>query len=232
MSEAQLEAPALETAEEFAKRANYQILDATLTEQEMHKLSLIARQYGAASLVVRSCDVDSALRFLNLGVVQVASVAGHPFGGNSTAVKLYEIRDLLRRGVRQIYAYPNPGKLRSRQFQHQEVELIQMADACIEAGATLKIVADNALLDEEMKIIVCRMAKRVNAHFVASTEPRDLELLIKHCGHGAQVEAGGVQTYEQAREALKLGCTQISTSLLEPVMKGKGAELAAARATS
>lgn len=232
MSEAQLEAPPLESAEEFAKRVNYQILSPTLTEQGMHKLSVVARQYGAGSLVVRSCDVDSALRFLNLGVVQVASVAGHPWGGNSTAVKVYELRDLLRRGVRQIYAYPNPGKLRSRQFQHQEVELIQMADSCIEAGATLKIVADNDLLDEEMKIIVCRMAKRVNANFVASTKPRDLELLVKHCGHRAQVEAGGVETYEQAREALAAGCTQISTALLEQVMKGKEAEVAAAKLPS
>lgn len=232
MSEVQLEAPVLETAEEFAKRINYQILDPALTEQELHKHSVIARQYGAASLVVRSCDADSAMRFLNLGVVQVASVAGHPYGGSATAVKVYELRDLLRRGVRQIYAYPNPGKLKSRQFQHQEVELIQMADSCIEAGATLKVVADNDLLDEEMKIIICRMAKRVNAQVVASTQPRDLELLAKHCGHRVRLEVGGVTTYEQAREALALGCTQISTAFLEPVMKGKEAELAAARLPS
>ncbi len=232
MSEAQVEAPVLESAEDFAKRVNYQILHPALTEQEMHRQSVIARQYGAASLVVRSCDADSALRFLNLGVVAVASVAGHPWGGNATAVKVYELRDLLRRGVKQIYAYPNPGKLKSRQFQHQEVELIQMADSCIEAGATLKVVADNDLLDEEMKIIVCRMAKRVNAHFVASTRPRDLELLVKHCGFRVQLEVGGVETYEQARLALAAGCAQITTARLEPVMQGKQAELAAARLPS
>lgn len=225
----QAEAPVIETAEAFAKRCNFQILHPTITEQDLHKLSIIARQYGAGSLVVRSCDADSALRFLNLGTVAVASVVGHPYGGNATAVKVYEIRDLIRRGIRQIYAYPNPGKLKSRQFQHQEVELIQMADACIEAGATLKIIADNDLLDEEMKIIICRMAKRVNAHFVASTQPRDLELLVKHCGFRAQVEAGGVETYEQAKQALALGCTQISTTQFEPVMLGKEAEPKAAK---
>lgn len=216
-----------ETAEEFARKLNFQALSPTITEKDLHKLSLIARQYGAASLVIRSCDADSALRFFNLGVVQVASVVGHPFGGNSTAVKVYECRDLLRRGVRQIYAYPNPGKMFSRQFQHQEVELIQLADACIEAGATLKIVADNSLLDEEMKIIICRMAKRVNAHFIASTEPRDLELLKKHCGHRVELEAGGIETYEQARLALELGCAQLTTTALEQLMLSREAALRA-----
>lgn len=162
---------------------------------------------------MRPCDVDSALRFLSAGVVKVASVVGYPHGANSSAVKQYEARDLLRRGVRDIYAYPNPGKLFSRQFQHQEVELIQIADACIEADASLKVVLDNALLDEEMKIITCRMAKRVSAHFVATTEPRDLELIRKYCADRVQLECGGVRTMEEVRLAFAAGCARIATPL-------------------
>ena len=90
----------------------------------------------------------------------------------------------------------------SRQFQHQEVELIQMADSCIEAGALLKVVIDNPLLNEEMVIILCRMAKRVNAHYVTTTQPRDLELVRKHCGFHVEVECGGVRTLAEALDAL------------------------------
>lgn len=142
--------------------------------------------------------------------VNVASVAGYPWGSNATAVKVYECRDLIRRGVREIYAFPNPGKMLSRQFQHQEIELIQMADDCLEAGATLKVVIDQALMNDEMKVILCRMAKRVNAHYVASTQPRDLEMLLKYCGDRALVEAGGVQTLGEARAALTLGCKHVT----------------------
>lgn len=162
-------------------------------------------------MLVRPCDVDSAARFLSLGVVQVASTVGHPFGSSNSGVKVYECRDLIRRGVRVLHAYPNPGKMLSRQFQHQEVELIQMADACIEAGALLKVVIDNPLLNEEMVIILCRMAKRVNAHFVTTTVPRDLELIVKHCGFRVQVECGGVRTLEEAKMAFTLGCARISS---------------------
>lgn len=180
----------------------------------MYDRCLWARQYQIASVVVRPCDVDSAMRFLNLGVIQVASVCGYPHGASASAVKVYECRDLLRRGVRRITAYPNPGKMLSRQFQHQEVEFIQMADACIEAGAELKIAIDNPVLNDEMKIILCRMAKRVTAQWVTTTQPQDLELILKHCGDRVRAECGGVRTLDEARQALALGCAHISTAVL------------------
>lgn len=138
--------------------------------------------------------------------VKVASTAGFPWGSSATATKVYECRDLIRRGVREIYAFPNPGKMLSRQFQHQEIELIQMADDCLAAGATLKVVIDQGLMNDEMKIILCRMAKRVTAHYVATTQPRDQEMLVKYCGDRARVEAGGIQTLDDVCAAWNLGC--------------------------
>lgn len=172
---------------------------------------MTARQLGVAAVIVRPCDVDSAQRFLGLGAVQLASVAGYPYGISNTAVKLYEARDLLRRGVRELYVYPNPGRLLSRQFQHQEIELVQIAEACAEAGAALKVVVDNLRLNDEMKIIVCRMAKRVAAHAVAAVEPRDLALLMKHCSGRVLLESGA-RNLEEARTALAAGCVRLWTA--------------------
>jgi len=182
-------------------------------------------------VVVRPCDADSALRFLDLGVIRVGSTVGHPFGTSATATKVYECRDLLRRGVKQLNAYVNPGKMISRQFQNQEVELIQLADACIEKGAILKIVLDNRLMPDEMKIILCRMAKRVNAHFITTTEPKDLEMVRKYCGFHVAVEAGGVTTLEQAQAAFALGCTRIRTHHPQAILDQYSASLKAGSAT-
>lgn len=209
----------VESKEEFFQKIDYEILEATLTEDELYNRCLRARQYGVGTVLVRPCDVDSAGRFLSLGVVKVASTVGHPYGSSNSGVKVYECRDLLRRGVRVLHAYPNPGKMISRQFQHQEVELIQMADSCIEAGALLKVVIDNPLLNEEMVIILCRMAKRVNAHYVTTTQPRDLELVRKHCGFHVEVECGGVRTLAEAKMARELGCARISSPDPESLMK-------------
>jgi deoxyribose-phosphate aldolase len=225
-------AGAEESVEEFAKKIDYEILQAALTEKQLYNACLVARQHGLGSVVVRPCDADSALRFLSLGVVKVASTVGHPFGSSNTGVKVYEARDLLRRGVKQIWAYPNPGKLFSRQFQHQEVELIQLADSCLESGGVLKIVADTAMLDEEMKIILCRMAKRVNAHYVAASEPKDLELFLKYCGELVKVECGGIETLAQARLAFAAGCERIVSRNPEAILTALAAERAARAATT
>ena len=192
--------------EDFVKKVNLPLLKATLTEKELYDRCLAARAHAIAAVIVRPCDVDSALRILNMSSVRVASVAGYPWGSNATATKVYECRDLIRRGVREIYAFPNPGKMLSRQFQHQEIELIQMADDCLAAGVTLKIVIDQGLMNDEMKIILCRMAKRVNAHYVATTQPRDHEMLLKYCNNRASVEIGGLQTLDEACAAWNLGC--------------------------
>lgn len=216
-----------ETVEEYAKKIDLEILQAALTEDQLYHQCLTARALGVGAVVVRPCDVDSALRYLHLGVVRVGSTVGHPFGTASTAVKVYECRDLLRRGVKQINAYVNPGKMISRQFQNEEVELIQLADACIEAGATLKVVLDSRLMPDEMKIILCRMAKRVNAHFVTTTEPKDLELVRKHCGFRVDTEAGGITALEQAEQAFALGCTRIRTHHPQPILDAYSASLKA-----
>jgi deoxyribose-phosphate aldolase len=91
----------------------------------------------------------------------------------------------------------------------------------------LKIVLDNELLNEEMKIIICRMAKRVNANFITTTEPRDLELILKHCGFRVSVECGGITTLAKAREVLAMGCTRLTTTVPEALIKALEAEQAA-----
>ena len=89
------------------------------------------------ALIVRPSDVDNALRWLGPGSLIVGSTAGYPDGSTTTGAKLYEGRDLLRRGAREIEMVVNVGKLVSRQFQYVEMELLQMAKSCHESGAPL-----------------------------------------------------------------------------------------------
>src|SRR5262245_18059119 len=106
--------------EKLEEKKDVLMLGPALTADQLYQHCLTARARGFGSVVVRPCDADSALRFVGNGGVQVASVVGYPFGGNASAVKQYECRDLLRRGVRIIHAYPCPGRLHSRHFQYQE----------------------------------------------------------------------------------------------------------------
>src|SRR5690606_28758474 len=91
--------------------------------------------------------------------------AGFPHGSSNTATKLYEGRDLLRRGAKEVSLVVNYGKMISRQFQHVETEILQMSESCHQAGAILKVIFENAYLAQDLKIILCKMCKRTDPDF-------------------------------------------------------------------
>jgi deoxyribose-phosphate aldolase len=180
-----------------------------------------------ANVTVRPSDADLAVNLMRDSGIPVGSVAGFPHGSSTTPVKLYEARDLLRRGVREIDMVLNIGKLLSRQFHYVESELAQMAEACHEQGAILKVIFENAYLTDELKIIACKIAKRAGVDFVktstgfAPTGARieDLRLMYQHCAPVVQVKAaGGIRTLEQAIAVYEAGCTRFGATATAAIL--------------
>ncbi len=66
----------------------------------------------------------------------------------------------------------------SRQFQHVETEILQMSESCHQSEAALKIVFESAYLAEDLKNILCKMAKRTDADFIESDNAADLAQLM------------------------------------------------------
>ena len=140
-----------------------------LTDEQVAAGCDLARHYQVASVSVRPCDVDLAVRMLNGSGVAVGTVAGFPHGSTTTAVKLYEIRDVLRRGAKEVDMVLNIARLLSRQFQFVETELLQAAEECHKQGALLKVIFENAYLTDELKIVACRISARAEVDFVKTS---------------------------------------------------------------
>src|SRR5687768_17162794 len=94
--------PPLTTYEGIAKMIDHSLLRPEMIGQEIEVGCRVARDYQVASVTVRPCDVDFAVRAMEGSGVPVGSVAGFPHGSTTTATKLYECRDLLRRGAKEI----------------------------------------------------------------------------------------------------------------------------------
>src|ERR1022692_2470127 len=129
----------------------------------------LAKRYRIACVSVRPCDVDLAVRTLAGSPVRPGSVVGFPHGSQNTATKLYEARDLLRRGAREIDMVVAISKLLSREFQYVQMELQQMAETCRKEGALVKVILENAYLTDELKIIACRCCERAEVDFVKTS---------------------------------------------------------------
>jgi len=224
----------LTTYEQLAKMIDHSLLRPELSEQQVIEGCEIARRYEVATVTVRPCDVDLAVRLMNGSSVPVGTVAGFPHGSSTTAAKLYEARDLLRRGVKEIDMVINIGKLISRQFQYVEAELVQMAQTCHEQGAILKVIFENAYLTEELKIVACRISKRAGVDFSKTSTGfaptgatlEDLRLMVQHCAPQVRVKAaGGVRTLESALEVYQVGCSRFGATATVSILEDWKARL-------
>jgi len=181
----------------------------------------LAKRYQVASATVRPCDIDLAVRTLAGSAVKPGSVSGFPHGSQNTATKLYETRDLLRRGAKEIDMVIAISKLLSREFQHVQTELSQMSDACHKEGAFLKVILETAYLTDELKIIACRCCERAEVDFVGTSTGfapsgytmDDLKLLRKYLPEQIGIKAvGGLRTLDDVLAVDAAGCSRIGTA--------------------
>ena len=209
------------TYEEFAKLIDHSLVRPELSDEQVVAGLELAKRYDVASVSVRPCDIDLAVRTLQGSSVKPGSVSGFPHGSQNTATKLYETRDLLRRGAKEIDMVIAISKLISREFQHVQMELLQMSETCHKEGALLKVIVETGYLTEEQIIIACRCCERAEVDFVKTSTafgPRgysvdDIKLLRKHLPPEIGVKAaGGLKTVDQILEVVELGATRIGTT--------------------
>ena len=183
---------------------DYNLLRPEWTEGQVIDACENAERLGIHSVVVRPCDVDAAART----GVRVGSVCGWPFGDQTTGVKLYEARDLLRRGAKEIDFVLNPSRLLSRQFQNVEMELLQAVEACRKEGATIKVVFPSAVLTFGTKLVGARICSRVAPDFVVISSEADIPALRPHLAEDIGIKWALVALREELERLQAAGCTR------------------------
>lgn len=235
------EPPEPVTYEEIAGMIDHHLLRPDLTDDQLHDGLQLARALPIAAVIVRPCDLDFATRHLKNSLTRVGAAVGFPHGTGTTASKLYELRDALRRGAREIDFVLNIGKLFSRDFSYVESELLQAGQACTEENATLKVVVESSLLDDEMKIVAAKLVKRSSAAMAVTCtgfaqrgySTRDLEILVWKTRPHASVKAvHGINNLDQLLEARQKGVSRVGTTQSEAILQQWESRLAERRKTA
>ncbi|HYO84595.1 MAG TPA: hypothetical protein VES20_24550 [Bryobacteraceae bacterium] len=158
---------------------DYHLLDPALTFEQVADGCRLATELGLRAVVVRPCDVQLAAQWMAGSSVRLCSTAGFPDGTSTTAVKLYELRDLLRLGAKEVELYLNPALLLSRSFQHVETELLQASESCRNSGTRLIVAFGSHPFSEDVKIICTKIAKRVEAAAISLPYSEANTVLLK-----------------------------------------------------
>lgn len=163
MTEQAREAREPKTAEEFAQALCARLLRPGLTDAALLEECRAAAAAGLGAVMVFPADAERALRALEGRGTAVIAVAGYPYGASTTAAKLYEARDLLRRGVRETGFVLSAAQLLSREFQQVETELMQIGRSCAENGARLHAMVEAGRLGDDLRVIAAKICKRCDA---------------------------------------------------------------------
>ena len=205
------------TREALAQLIDHPLVKPELTDEQVIEGLQLARRNRLACVSVRPCDIDLAVRTLQGGTVKPGAVCGFPHGSASTATKLYEARDLVRRGAREIDMVIAIPKLLSREFQYVQMELVQISEVCHKAGALFTVTLENAYLTDEQKVLACKLCEEANADFVKTSTGfaptgatvADIRLMRASVGPQVQVKAAhGVRTLDALLEMIDAGATR------------------------
>jgi deoxyribose-phosphate aldolase len=189
----------------IAELVELPLLRSNLDEQDIARGCELARQHACAAVIVRPCDLDQAARWAGN-----VCLAAHIDGTATTSVKAFAVRDALRRGAREIDTILNTGKLRSRQFQYLEMELTQLAEACHESAARLKVHLESEYLDHELKILACRIGRRAGIDCLATNDAADLPMLREYARERFQLKfTGEVAALDPLLALREAGCSRV-----------------------
>lgn len=211
---------------EILKHVDHTLLKQTATWEEIRQILDDAMKYKTASACIPASYVKQAAQYVE-GKLPICTVIGFPNGYNTTAVKVFETKDAVANGAAEIDMVINIGYLKDKKYDELEDEIIQIRKAC--NGKILKVIVETCLLTEEEKIKICQIVTNAGAQYIKTSTGfstngatfADVKLMREHVGKDVKIKAaGGISSFEDAEEFLRLGADRLGTSRLVGIMKG------------
>ena len=207
--------------EDVAKTIDHSLLRPELDDGFITEGCRLAAKYQVASVCVRPADVPRAVQLLADSGVAVGTVIGFPHGSTTREVKVFEAQQALRSGATELDMVINIGALRSGRDAYVKEEIATIVNIAHAAGAIVKVIMENAYLNDDEKVRGCRLAEAAGADFVKTSTGfaptgathEDLILMRKTVSPRVGVKAaGGVRSLDGLLAVMELGVTRIGAT--------------------
>ena len=210
---------------EILKLVDHTLLLQTATVDEIKTVVEDGIKYGVASVCIPSCYVKYAAS-LAQGRIKICTVIGFPLGSDTTAVKCFQAARAIADGADEIDMVANVGMLRSGDIEYVFNDIKAVKDAC--GDHILKVIIETCLLTQEEKIEMCRIVSESGADFIKTSTGfstggatrEDIALMKANVRSGLGIKAaGGIRSFDDAQDFIRLGATRLGTSALVKLMK-------------
>jgi deoxyribose-phosphate aldolase len=218
----------------IAKMIDHSLLNPYLTTIELEEGCALALRYDVASVCILPYSLTRCAELLAGSTVNPSTTIGFPHGGHTTNIKIAEARQALKDGGRELDAVINISKARSADWKYIQDELLALTEITHDGGAKIKIIFENAYLDDAAKIRLCEICGEIGVDWVktstgyaptGATLP-DLELMRKHSPASVQVKAaGGVRDLDTLLAVRAIGVSRAGATRTQAILEDCRARL-------
>ena len=152
---------------DVAKTIDHSLLRPELDTETVLEGVRLALRYAVASATVRPADVAAAAELVDGSDVMISTVVGFPHGSQTTATKAFEAEELIAAGADEIDMVLNIGRLISGEDDYVQRDIRAVVEAA--QGRTVKVIFENAYLNDEQKIRACGLTAAAGAGFVKTS---------------------------------------------------------------
>lgn len=211
--------------QEILSKVDHTLLKQQSTWEDIKKICDDGINFKTASVCIPPSFVKMASDYVE-GKIKICTVIGFPNGYNTTATKVFETKDAIKNGADEIDMVINIGMLKDKKYDEILNEINEIKEAC--DGKLLKVIIETCLLTEEEKIKMCEIVSESKADYIktstgfstAGATQEDIKLFEKYMIEGKGIKAaGGISSFNDAREFIENGATRLGTSRLVKLMK-------------
>ena len=205
---------------ELNRLIDHTLLKPEYTKEQILKVVEEAKQYHFATVMVNPYWISMVAPLLEGTDVLPACVIGFPLGANTKAVKVFETKDAIANGAKEIDMVINIGELKGGNDAYVIDEIRAVKETC--GDLCLKVIIETCLLSEEEKKRATRDVVAAGADFVktstgfstAGATVEDVRLMKKETeGSSVLVKAaGGVRNHDDLVAMVEAGAARIGTS--------------------
>ena len=202
---------------DVAKMIDHSLLNPTLTAVDLEQGIQLAKDYDAASVCILPYALKRCAELLQGTTVKASTTIGFPHGGHTSAIKLAETKQALADGGEELDMVVNISQVLSGNWDYVAADIRVVVEETHAAGQKVKVIFENAYLNDEQKIRLCEICSEIGADWVKTSTGyapsgathADLILMRKHAAPHIQVKAaGGVRDLDALLAVRALGVTR------------------------
>lgn len=209
------------TQYELAQMIDHTLLKPYVIMNDFYKLCNEAKKYKFKMVAINPALTEFCVNQLSGTGVNVGAAIGFPLGQNTLDCKIFETKDAIAKGAKEIDYVINIVELKSQNYDYIKKEMESIIEICKTNNVTSKVIFENCYLTDDEKRKLCEIALEVLPDFIKTSTGfgtggatiEDVKLMKSIVGDQIKVKAaGGIRDLNTALAMIKAGAERIGTS--------------------